>query len=59
MLGEGTDFTSQAVAFGYLGLAFGVGTVLGPMIGGALSMPCQNIGPSFPLCGLGQLNDTR
>lgn len=29
MIGESTDFTSQAVAFGYLGLAFGVGTVLG------------------------------
>ncbi len=59
MLGEGTDFSSQAKAFGYLGLAFGVGSVLGPMIGGGLSMPCQNYGPQFPLCGPGQLNETR
>ncbi len=59
MIGESTDFTSQAVAFGYLGLAFGVGTVLGPLVGGALSMPCENIGPGFPLCGEGQLNAVR
>ena len=59
MIGESTDFTSQAVAFGYLGLAFGVGTVLGPLVGGALSMPCENIGPGLPLCGDGQLNAVR
>ncbi|CAL8468781.1 g8322 [Coccomyxa elongata] len=59
MIGESTDFTSQAVAFGYLGLAFGVGTVLGPLVGGALSMPCENIGSGFPLCGEGQLNAVR
>ncbi|EIE22258.1 MFS general substrate transporter [Coccomyxa subellipsoidea C-169] len=59
MIGESTDFTSQAVAFGYLGLAFGVGTVLGPLVGGALSMPCENVGPGFPLCGEGHLNAIR
>ena len=59
MIGESTDFTSQAVAFGYLGLAFGVGTVLGPLIGGSLASPCEEFGPRFPLCGPGQLNAAR
>ena len=59
MIGESTDFTSQAIAFGYLGLAFGVGTVLGPLIGGTLTYPCNTFGASFPLCGPGQLNDAR
>lgn len=59
MIGESTDFTSQAIAFGYLGLAFGVGTVLGPLIGGTLTYPCDNFGASFPLCGPGQLNAAR
>jgi MFS family permease len=59
MIGESTDFTSQAIAFGYLGLAFGVGTVLGPLIGGTLTYPCDELGPWLPLCGVGQLNQTR
>ena len=59
MIGESTDFTSQAIAFGYLGLAFGVGTVLGPLIGGTLTYPCQELGFALPLCGEGQLNQIR
>jgi len=32
MLGESTDFTSQTVAMGYLGTAYGFGAILGPVI---------------------------
>ena len=59
MIGESTGFTSQAIAFGYLGLAQGLGTVLGPLIGGSLASPCDSFGPRFPLCAPGQLNDAR
>jgi len=59
MIGETTDFTTQAIAFGYLGLSFGAGTILGPLMGGALSQPCDVFGAGFPLCGKGQLFEIR
>lgn len=59
MIGESTDFSSQTVAMGYLGTAFGVGVILGPLIGGALAYPCDNFGAGFPLCGVNQLNAQR
>lgn len=59
MIGESTDFSSQTVAMGYLGTAFGVGVILGPLIGGALAYPCDNFGTSFPLCNAHQLNAER
>ena len=59
MIGESTDFSSQTVAMGYLGTAFGVGVILGPLIGGALAYPCDNFGSGFPLCGANQLNAQR
>ena len=59
MLGESTDFSSQTVAMGYLGTAYGFGAILGPMIGGALAFPCDVFGQGFPLCGEGQLNADR
>ncbi|CAL5223223.1 g5700 [Coccomyxa viridis] len=42
-------------AMGYLGLAWGLGSMLGPMIGGAFANPCTVFGPSFPACGEGQI----
>eukprot|EP01113_Clastostelium_recurvatum_P032735 TRINITY_DN4241_c0_g1_i7.p1 TRINITY_DN4241_c0_g1~~TRINITY_DN4241_c0_g1_i7.p1 ORF type:complete len:637 (-),score=160.86 TRINITY_DN4241_c0_g1_i7:97-2007(-) len=39
MLGEITDTTNQAKAFSYFGLSWGVGGVLGPLVGGYLSFP--------------------
>ena len=59
MIGESTDFSSQTVAMGYLGTAFGVGVILGPLIGGALAYPCDNFGSGFPFCGANQLNAQR
>ncbi|BDA43547.1 Uncharacterized membrane protein YCR023C at N-terminal half [Coccomyxa sp. Obi] len=45
-------------ALGYLGLAWGMGSMMGPMIGGALSYPCT-IFSHFPLCEEGALFDRR
>lgn len=59
MLGESTDFSSQTVAMGYLGTAYGFGAILGPVIGGALAFPCDVFGQGIPLCGEGQLNANR
>mmetsp|Transcript_8612 Transcript_8612/g.12706 ORF Transcript_8612/g.12706 Transcript_8612/m.12706 type:complete len:459 (+) Transcript_8612:2451-3827(+) len=41
-LAESTDKTNQAKVFGVLGLSFGAGMVLGPLIGGLLSLPVQS-----------------
>jgi hypothetical protein len=51
MIGESTDFTSQAIAFGYLGLAFGVGTVLGACtsLKGSPTISSQKAGLSHQL----------
>ena len=37
----------------YLNLGWGMGNILGPVIGGFLAMPCDRW-PSFPLCDNGQ-----
>ncbi|KAK9846301.1 hypothetical protein WJX81_001226 [Elliptochloris bilobata] len=47
-----------ALAMTLLSLAWGAGTVLGPVIGGALSLPCEHT-PSLPLCAHGQLLQRR
>ena len=59
MLAESTDFSSQTVAMGYLGTAYGFGAILGPVIGGALAFPCDALGPGVPWCGEGELNAVR
>ena len=59
MLAESTDFSSQTVAMGYLGTAYGFGAILGPVIGGALAFPCDALGPNVPWCGEGELNAVR
>lgn len=59
MIGESTDFSSQTLAMGYMGTAYGFGAIIGPVIGGALAHPCKAVGHGFPLCGEGQLNTVR
>ena len=59
MLAESTDFSSQTVAMGYLGTAYGFGAILGPVIGGALAFPCDALGPGVLWCGEGELNAVR
>lgn len=44
----------QAKMFGYMSLAWGLGTVVGPLVGGALARPCDNY-RHVALCGPGQL----
>lgn len=36
-----TDSTNESVAFTMIGVVFGVGSFLGPLIGGVLSMPAE------------------
>ena len=40
MIGESLRMDQQAEAMGYFSLTWGVGTLLGPIIGGVLSTPC-------------------
>jgi MFS family permease len=54
--GEGLpDKASQAKGFGLLGLCWGIGSLAGPMVGGALSAPCSSALRWEPLCGQGSL----
>ncbi|KAL9650590.1 hypothetical protein ABK040_004806 [Willaertia magna] len=45
-LGEITDSTNQAKAFSFIGVTFGISSVLGPLIGGVLSRPTKQY-PNF------------
>ena len=45
-LGEITDRTNQARAFSFVGMTFGLGSIIGPCIGGLLARPCQQY-PDF------------
>ncbi|KAI9291932.1 MFS general substrate transporter, partial [Neoconidiobolus thromboides FSU 785] len=42
MIGEMSDRTNRAEAFGYASLMFGIGSIFGPIIGGFLSNPVKN-----------------
>eukprot|EP00818_Percolomonas_sp_WS_P007897 CAMPEP_0117456522 /NCGR_PEP_ID=MMETSP0759-20121206/11921_1 /TAXON_ID=63605 /ORGANISM="Percolomonas cosmopolitus, Strain WS" /LENGTH=368 /DNA_ID=CAMNT_0005249865 /DNA_START=656 /DNA_END=1763 /DNA_ORIENTATION=- len=52
-LSEVTDKTNQAKAFSYIGLSFGIGQFLGPLMGGTLALPVETYPslflPSSPL----------
>ena len=54
MLGESCDATNQARALAIFTLGWGFGSIVGPLLGGLLSEPCDKI-DSFPLCGPNQL----
>lgn len=55
MIAETTDASNQALALGYMAMAWAIGTVMGPVVGGATAMPCSTYGEDFPLCGPGGL----
>ncbi|GAM29274.1 hypothetical protein SAMD00019534_124500 [Acytostelium subglobosum LB1] len=46
-IGEITDKTNQIEAFGYIGLTWGFGSIIGPMLGGVLSEPAKNMPALF------------
>ncbi|KAK9832715.1 hypothetical protein WJX81_003365 [Elliptochloris bilobata] len=46
---------TQATALGFISMSWGLGAVLGPVLGGAFAFPCDSYGNWFPLCGEGQL----
>lgn len=58
MLGESCSSTEQAKGMAVLSLGWGMGSVLGPMLGGALTFPCDNYS-GFPLCSPGALFSAR
>ncbi len=60
VLGESCDAVAQAQAMSYLNLAWGLGTILGPVIGGYFAYPCENIfSPGSFLCTPGGVMQTR
>ena len=59
MVGESCSAQGQARPLSYLSLAWGLGTIVGPAVGGVLSRPCSTFGHRFPLCHSGQLFDAR
>ncbi|KAK9799374.1 hypothetical protein WJX73_005735 [Symbiochloris irregularis] len=58
MLGESCDTTNQARAMAIFTLGWGMGSVVGPLLGGVLGEPCNQF-DGFPLCQPGQLFDAR
>eukprot|EP00873_Tetraselmis_striata_P045985 jgi/Tetstr1/466249/TSEL_010805.t1 len=54
MIGESCDASSQGQALVFLSISWGIGTTLGPLIGGLLARPCQTYA-GMPLCGEGEL----
>lgn len=60
IIGESADPLLQGTMFGYMSLAWGLGAIAGPLLGGALSHPCENLPrASIAWCGEGQLMHSR
>ncbi|PSC76968.1 MFS general substrate transporter [Micractinium conductrix] len=55
ILGEGIPRASQAEGFGLLSLCWGLGSLVGPMMGGSLSAPCTSALRIGALCHEGSL----
>ncbi|KAG2501487.1 hypothetical protein HYH03_001264 [Edaphochlamys debaryana] len=57
MIGESTSVLQQGKLFGYMSLAWGLGCIAGPALGGMFSRPCREGGrmTSLPGCGPGGL----
>ncbi|KXZ56025.1 hypothetical protein GPECTOR_2g1577 [Gonium pectorale] len=58
MIGESTAVLLQGKFFGYMSLAWGLGCIAGPAMGGAFSRPCDGR-LRLPLCRPGQLLRAR
>lgn len=57
-MGESCTAEDQARGMAVISLGWGMGSVLGPLLGGALSNPCTQW-HNFPLCSPGSLLDSR
>jgi len=55
MAGESFDEGTQAQLLLYMSIAWGLGTTLGPVLGGFLSNPCDLFPEPFPFCNEGEL----
>lgn len=49
----------QGKAFGYFSLAWGLGALVGPALGGALANPCTGVLQSSAACASGSLLQQR
>lgn len=58
MLGEKCDATNQATGMGWMSMGWGLGSIMGPALGGFLSSPCDQW-RHFPLCRHGQLFEAK
>ncbi len=58
MIGESTAVLLQGTFFGYMSLAWGLGCIAGPALGGVFARPCERHAGMW-LCGQGQLLQER
>jgi MFS family permease len=58
MIGESCDASSQGQALVFLSISWGIGTTIGPVIGGFLARPCEKY-DGMALCGDGELFHAR
>lgn len=47
------------MAFSFFSIAWGVGALAGPLVGGALALPCSGLLRSTAFCGEGSLLQRR
>jgi MFS family permease len=50
MVADSCDASEQPVALGVITFAWGLGSILGPLIAGLLADPCATLGAGFPGC---------
>ena len=53
IIAESCDATNQAKAMGYMTAGWGVGTIVGPTIGGILARPCASFASGLSICNEG------
>jgi hypothetical protein len=59
MIGRSGSAASQAPLMGWMVAGWGLGTIMGPVIGGALALPCQGWIEGGTLCEEGALLQAR
>lgn len=59
ILGEALSPVDQGMAFGYFSIAWGIGALAGPLIGGVFALPCNTLLSGTALCAEGSLLQRR